>query len=311
MSKYTSFLFGITTLLAFALLTASASDAATSINKNPACKERKFAEKHAVATLFFGPNIRNIIATSNEYQEKDSFPFAGEATDLHFDVYHANGVEAGACLGSIQVKVDANSNERVEFAVEDFIAPVAGEGVGLLVRRGTLDVRKKFDIYLDIMDGQIRRIVWNKFAGLPNSSREMSPMRFVAGQHLLINYSGADPEGAEALIQVFKNDGTFVGVAREKVGPHSVMVTDSVRTLLYKDLLGNVINPSMLPADGEGYIKILGMGDPESERATLNLYKAAIPNSTEGRKFKHSDLMAATITWSRRNADLGALPLGK
>lgn len=281
------------------------------ITKSSECTKLDAGAKHAVATLFFGPNLRNVVATNNEYLEMDGFPFESKPTDIHFNVYLANGASAGKCLGSIKVHIDANTNESVQFAIEGYIPKVDGERIGLIERTGSLGKRKKFDIYVDVMDGGKRGVIWNNFIGLPNQSREMSPMRFLAGQHLLINYSGDNPAGAEARIQVFRNDGTFVGVAMEKVGPHSVTVTDSVRTLAYKDLKGTPVDVGKLPPDGGGYIKVQGLNATEALRATGNLFKAVTPNSMDGKKFRHSDLVRATITWSRRNAGLGGLKIGQ
>ena len=39
-------------------------------------------------------------------------------------------------------------------------------------------------------------------------------------------------------------------MAVEKIGPHSVVVTDSVRAPAFKDLNGKAIPAQMLPADG-------------------------------------------------------------
>ena len=282
-----------------------------SITKDENCKTYAIGDKHAVATLFFGDKLQNIVATNNEYLEMDGFAFESDATNIRFDVFKANGAEAGECLGGFDVAIDSNTNESAQFAIEDYIKKVEGEQIGLITRTGSMGVLKKFDIFVDVMADGKRSVIWNNFIGLPNKSAEMSPMRFYAGHHLLINYSGADAAGSEAQIQVFKNDGTFVGVATVKTGPQSVVVTDAVRTLEYKDAAGKSVAASDLPLDGMGYIKVLGLTDSEAQRATGNLYTAASPNSSEEAAFSHAALSRATITWSRRNGSHGQLQVGQ
>ncbi len=292
-------------------LAGSTAMADVKITKDATCKTYGSGDKHAVATLFFGENSRNVVATNNEYLEQDGLPFDSKPTSIRFDVFLANGSKAGECLGGINVKIDANTNESAQFAIEDYVKKVSGNRIGLITRTGSTGVRKKFDIYVDVMADGKRSVIWNNFIGLPNKSAEMSPMRFYAGHHLLINYSGSDAAGADANIQVFRNDGSFVGVSKVTVGPKSVLVTDSVRTLSYKDAAGKPVAADKLPADGNGYIKVSGMNKKEMQRATGNLYKAVAPNSGDGKKFMHSDLARATITWSRRNASLGKLKIGQ
>jgi len=290
---------------------ASSAQAGVSITKDANCKTYGAGDKHAVATLFFGANSKNIVATNNEYLEQDGLPYASKPTNIRFDVFLANGSKAGECLGGINVKIDPNTNESAQFAIEDYIKKVSGDRIGLITRTGSTGVQKKFDIFVDVMADGKRSTIWNNFIGLPNKSAEMSPMRFYSGHHLLINYSGSDAGGADASIQVFSNDGKFVGVTKVNVGPKSVLVTDSVRTLSYTDASGKAIAADNLPKDGMGYIKVTGVNDKEAQRATGNLYKAVAPNSMDGAKFTHADLARATITWSRRNAGLGKLKVGQ
>lgn len=292
-------------------LTSADVSAAVSISKDENCKSYAIGDKHAVATLFFGDNLKNIVATNNEYLEMDGFVFESAATNIRFDVFKANGDKAGECLGGINVTIDNNSNESVQFAIEDYIKNVEGNEIGLITRTGSTGVLKKFDLFVDVMADGKRSVIWNNFIGLPNKSAEMSPMRFYAGHHLMINYSGSDPAGSKAHVQVFKNDGSFVGVASVMTGPQSVVVTDAVRSLQYKDADGNPVASSDLPDDGMGYIKVLGLTDKESQRATGNLYTAASPNSVDDAKFDHTALSRGTITWSRRNGGHGRLKIGQ
>lgn len=258
---------------------------------------------HAATIIFFGNGIKNIIATTNEVQKQNG-TVVKQDTDITFDVWKANGANEGGCLGNIKVHIDGGTNDRAQIAIEDYLdTPASGQGV--MVRTGTLDIRKKFDNYVDISDNSGRSMIWNNFTGMPNKSRLMSAMRFVSGQHLAIYFTGGG-DTAEANIQVFKNDGTYVGVAKQLIGKNSSVVTDDVRSLAYIDANGDAV--TSLPADGEGYLKILGSTDSETEASCMVLYSEATPNATGG-AWSNAKLAQSTLTFARRNGDNDPLAL--
>lgn len=258
---------------------------------------------HAATIMFFGSGIKNVIATSNEFQKKDGVAIMQD-TDITFDVWEAKGASEGKCLGNVTVHIDGGTNDRAQVAIEDYLdTPASGQGV--LVRTGQLDVRKKFDNYVDITEADGRSMIWNNFTGMPNTSRLMSSMRFVAGQHLAIYYTGASGT-AEANIQLFKDDGTYVGVAKQQIGKNSAVITNDVRSLTYLDASGAMV--TSLPNDGEAYLKILGSGDNETEASCMVLYSEATPNATGG-AWSNAKLPQSTLTFARRNGGNDPLSL--
>lgn len=272
------------------------------VAKKGECTSRS-GGSHAATIMFFGSGVKNVIATSNEVQKKEGVAIMQD-TDITFDVWEAKGVNEGKCLGNITVHIDGGTNDRAQVAIEDYLdTPVSGQGV--LVRTGQLDVRKKFDNYVDITEADGRSMIWNNFTGMPNTSRLMSSMRFVAGQHLAIYYTGAG-DTAEANIQLFKDDGTYVGVAKQLIGKNSAVVTDDVRSLTYLDTTGATV--TSLPNDGEAYLKILGSTDSETEASCMVLYSEATPNATGG-AWSNSKLPQSTLTFARRNGGNDALGL--
>ncbi len=259
--------------------------------------------RHAATILFFGNGIQNVMATTNEIQKQNG-TVVKQDTNITFDVWKANGSNKGDCLGNIKVHIDGGTNHRAQVAIEDYLdTPTSGQGI--VVRTGQLDARKKFDNYVDINDNSGRSMIWNNFTGMPNKSRLMSAMRFVSGQHLAIYFTGIG-DTAEANIQVFKNDGTYVGVAKQLIGRNSAVVTDDVRSLAYIDANGDAV--TSLPADGEGYLKILGSTDSETEASCMVLYSEAIPNETGG-SWSNAKLVQSTLTFARRNGDNDPLAL--
>ena len=280
------------------------------ITANPGVCTPRTGGAHATTMMFFGSDIKNIIATTNELQ-KQAGAAVSQDTDVTFDVWQSNGENAGSCIGSVDVHIDGGTNERAEVVFEDLLTtPVSGQGV--LIRTGQLDVRKKFDSYVQVTDpgtGE-RQIIWNNFTGMPNASRLMSTMRFVSGQRLAIYYTGLAGTQAEANIQIFKNDGSFVGVATQTIGVHSVVVTDDVRSLVYKDLTGAVVAPASLPADGEGYLKVAGLNALETEASCMVVYSEATPDVSDG-AWDNRKLATATFTFARRNGGNDPLGLGE
>ena len=289
----------IKTVLSITLLAAtSQAQSATSITAtNGVCASRA-GSSHAATMMFFGADIQNVVAMTNEVQKQNGANVMQD-TDVTFDIWESNGANAGTCVGNIVVHIDGGTNERVEVVVEDhLLTPIAGQGV--MVRTGQLDVRKKFDAYVERNSGGKRRVIWNNFTGMPNPSRLMSALRFVSGQHLAIYYTGLDGTQAEANIQVFKNDGSFVGLATQTIGVHSTVVTDDVRSLSYKDLSGAAVAPSDLPADGEGYLKVIGLNALETEASCMVIYAKALPDTAAG-AWDNAALATATFSFARRN----------
>jgi len=257
---------------------------------------------HAASILFFGNTLKNTIATSNEVQ-KQSGTLVSQDTDVTFDVWQSNGLSEGTCIGNITVHIDGGSNARAQISIEDYL-PTPTSGQGVLVRSGQLDLRKKMDSYVDVVDATTgeRQMVWSNFTGLPNKSRVMSAMRFVSGQHLAIYFTGTTSNNstAKALIQLFKNDGTYLGVATQQIGKNSAVVTDDTRSLLYIGAGGIPLTAAQLPSDGGGYLKILGANEGDTEASCLIIYTEAAPSVANG-AWSNDKLAQATLTFARRN----------
>ncbi len=286
------------------------AQAAVSITgTNGTCTPRS-GSGHASTIMFFDSTVKNVVATNNEFQRAQAGgddPIS-RATNLTFDVWQSNGTTEGTCVGNIVVTIDAATNERAEIVVEDHLTtPTSGSGV--LVRTGQTDVRGKIDTYVETNDGASRRIIWNNFTGIPNASRLMSGLRFAAGQHLAIYYTGSTAT-AEAKIQLFDNAGNFIGVADEIIGKHSSIITDDVLSLAYKDLQGNAIAADKIPKDGEGYLRILGQDDDETEASCMIIYTKAKPDEANG-AWDNTKLASTTITFARRNGGNDPLTLGE
>ncbi len=265
------------------------------------CTSRS-GSSHAASILFFGNNIKNTIATSNEVQ-KVGGALVSQDTDVTFDVWKSNGLSEGECIGNITVHIDGGTNQRAQVSIEDYL-PTPTSGNGVLVRSGQLDLRKKIDSYVDVTDATTgeRQMVWSNFTGLPNKSRVMSAMRFVSGQHLAIYFTGTTSNNttAKALIQLFKNDGTYVGVATQQIGKNSAVITDDTRSLLFIGTGGVPLAASQLPADGEGFLKILGANEGDTEASCLIVYTEAAPNVANA-AWSNDKLAQATLTFARRN----------
>lgn len=282
----------------------SAVQAATTITGTDGVCTSRAGAGHASTVTFFGSSIRNVIATNNEFQRQEGVPISKD-TNLTFDVWQSNGTAEGTCVGNILVTIDGGSNQRAEIVLEEHLTtPTAGTGV--MVRTGSLDARSKIDTYVETDTDGTRRIIWNNFTGIPNASRLMSGMRFAAGQHLAIYYTGGTAE-ATAKIQLYDNAGKFIGVATELIGQNSSVVTDDVLTLSYKDLDGNSIAASTIPKEGGGYLRILGLDDDETEASCMILYTKAKPDVAGG-AWDNIKLASTTITFARRNG--GNDPLG-
>lgn len=290
---------GISTSQAAATITAD--DDAT------ACVPRT-GSGHASTIMFFGSDVKNIVATTNEFQRQGGTA-VGQDTNLSFDVWSSNGTEQGTCIGQITVQIDAGTNERAEVIIEDYLS-TPSSGTGVLVRTGQLDARSKLDAYVQTESGGKRRIIWNNFTGIPNTSRLMSGLRMTSGQHLAIYFTGQDDRQAEANIQAFSNKGEFIGVATQQIGSHSSVITDDVMSLSYKDLDGNDVPASALPKDGEGYLRILGRVDDEIEASCMIVYTKAEPGVASG-AWDNSKLASATISFARRNGGNDPLDLGE
>ncbi len=299
-------LLGITCLMGN-ISTLHATSSVTATDDPTVCVPRT-GSGHASTIMFFGTNIKNIVATTNEFQRKGGSAIS-QRTHLSFDVWKSNGTGKGTCIGQILVHIDGGTNERIEVAIEDYLTtPTTGTGV--LVRTGELDVRKKIDAYIQTEKGGKRRIIWNNFTGIPNKSRLMSGLRFTSGQHLAIYFTGQDDRQAEANIQVFSNAGKFVGVATQKIGSHSSVVTDDVMSLAYKDLDGKAVDAAKLPKDGEGYLRILGRVNDEIEASCMILYSKAKPGVANG-AWDNGKLASSTISFARRNGNNDPLAIGE
>jgi hypothetical protein len=137
-------------------------------------------------------------------------------------------------------------------------------------------------------------------------------MRFGSGEHLAFMYTG--PAGTEAHpeIQIFDNAGNFVGVNSDVVvGPNSTFITDNVRSLGYKDIYGNPIPASAIPADGESYLKVLGLDDDETEASCMVVYTRAKIGSNRSTSWKNKKLKTSTLTYARRNGGNDPLVIGQ
>ncbi|RLA58244.1 MAG: hypothetical protein DRQ78_12380 [Epsilonproteobacteria bacterium] len=283
----------------------SAQAAVTITGTDDFCTSRSDSP-HASTIMFFGDDIRNVVATNNEFQifqEGGDNPIFQD-TNMTLDVW-----SEGTCVGSILVTIDAATNERAEVIIEDHLN-TPNSGVGVLVRTGKLDVRSKIDTYIDT--GTIagnRRIIWNNFTGIPNNSRLMSGMRVAAGQHLAAYYTGADAT-ATAQIQMYNNEGEFIGVTEQIMARHAAVITNDVLSLSYKDLEGNAVDASKLPKDGEGYIRIRGNEMEAIGASCMILFTKAKPDVAGG-AWSNDNLSTTTITYARRNGDNDPLAAGE
>ena len=296
-----------------ALGSAVAMGAVTVTGTDGACTSRS-GTGHKAAIVFFGEDIRNVISTNNEYQEQGGVPIAGAATNVTFDVWSGNDGAAGTCIGNVNIQIDAGTNEGAQIALEDYLN-TPDRGSGVMVRTGSLDSRGKIDIYVDLISGKhddTRQVIWNNFVGMPNASRLMSSMRFGSGEHLAFMYTG--PAGTEAHpeVQIFDNDGSFVGVNSDiVVGPNSTFISNNVRGLGYKDIYGNPIDDDDLPADGDAYLKVLGLDDDETEASCMVVYTKAKTNDTRTKAWGNKHLKSATLTYARRNGGNDPLMIGQ
>jgi len=295
-------------------LSGTASMAAVTVTGTDGVCTSRSGTGHAAAVVFFGDEIRNVISTNNEYQEQGGVPIAGSMTNVTFDVWSGNGAQAGTCLGNVNIQISAGTNEAAQIALEDHLSTPA-DGTGVMIRTGSLDARKKIDIYVDVISGKksdTRQVVWNNFVGMPNTSRLMSSMRFGSGEHLAFMYTG--PAGTEAHpeIQIFDNAGNFIGVNSDVVvGPNSTFVTGNVRALGYKDLYGNPVAASDIPADGDSYLKVLGLDDDETEASCMVVYTKAKMDSDKTKSWDNKHLKSATLTYARRNGGNDPLVIGQ
>jgi hypothetical protein len=285
---------------------------------------------HAHATAFFNrKTMKNIVSTNNEFQSVGGTP-SSQDTNLRLDIWKGNykivGYNnkasdvvslPGTCIGHIEVHIPGGTNQSAQFAIEDYLkTPKYGQGV--IVRTGQLDVRKKFDIFVDIKKryGQ-RQIVWNNFVGMPNPSGEMSMMRFERGQHFSCVNSG-ETQGT-LQFQVFDVDGDFIGVTDGcDSAPKSVHVTPDVTTLDYSDLSGNPVDVSS--AIGRGFIKMSGRPNADNGGAASPFTSAVALYATTSTRWpswnpywldKNYKLSKSTITFARRNAGNDTLNLGE
>lgn len=305
--KISKVVLGSLVLLGSSISTVYAASSITATDDSTACVPRT-GSGHASTIMFFGSEIKNIVATTNEFQRKDGTAIS-QPTDLSFDVWKSNGADKGACIGHIDVHIDGGTNERVELIIEDYLS-TPSSGTGVLVRTGNMDARKKLDAYIQTDKAGKRRIIWNNFTGIPNTSRLMSGLRMTSGQHLAIYFTGQDDRQAEANIQAFTNAGKFIGVAKQTIGSHSSVITDDVMSLSYKDLDGKAVPASALPKDGEGYLRILGRADDETEASCMILYTKAMPGVAMG-AWNNTKLASTTISFARRNGGNDPLALGE
>ena len=285
---------------------------------------------HAHATAFFNKRtMKNIVTTNNEFQSVGGTP-TSQDTNLRLDIWKGNykivGYNnkaldvvslPGTCIGHIEVHIPGGTNQSAQFAIEDYLkTPKYGQGV--IVRTGQLDVRKKFDIFVDIKKRyRQRQIVWNNFVGMPNPSGEMSMMRFERGQHFSCVNSG-ETQGT-LQFQVFDVDGDFMGVTDGcDSAPKSVHVTPDVTTLDYSDLNGNPVDVSS--AIGRGFIKMSGRPNAGNGGAASPFTSAVALYATTSTRWpswnpywldKNYKLGKSTITFARRNAGNDTLNLGE
>jgi len=285
---------------------------------------------HAHATAFFNKRLmRNVIATNNEFQTVGGTPTSRD-TNLRLDVWKGNYKVVGkrnspdsvislpgTCIGHITVHIPGGTNKGAQFAIEDYLdTPKKGHGV--IVRTGQLDVRSKFDIFVDLkMPRGFRKIVWNNFVGMPNPSGEMSMMRFERGQHFSCVNSGETQGSLQ--FQVFDVNGDFLGVTEGcDSAPKSVHVTPDVTTLKYYDLNGNRVN--VKSAIGRGIVKMSGRPNADNGGAAspftsaVAIYKTAHKKRAPWFSYwtdKNIQLYSSTITFARRNAGNDTLDIGQ
>ena len=285
---------------------------------------------HAHATAFFNKRLmKNVIATNNEFQSVGGVATSRD-TDVRFDIWkgnykivgYSNDPDSvvslpGTCIGHISVHIPAGSNQSAQFAIEDYLkTPRKGQGV--IVRTGQLDVRSKFDIFVDLKKRfGYRQIVWNNFVGMPNPSGEMSMMRFERGQHFSCVNSGETQGSLQ--FQIFDVNGDFVGVTEGcDSAPKSVHVTPDVTTLDYYDLNGNPVDVSS--AIGRGFVKMSGRPNAENGGNASPFTSAVAIYQTASTRYeswmpywldKNYQLYSSTITFARRNAGNDTLDLGQ
>ncbi len=285
---------------------------------------------HAHATAFFNKKLmKNVIATNNEFQAVGGNSTSRD-TNLRLDVWKSNYKIVGnrnsadsvislpgTCIGHITVHIPGGSNKGAQFAIEDYLdTPKKGQGV--IVRTGQLDVRSKFDIFVDLKRPRgHRQIVWNNFVGMPNPSGEMSMMRFERGQHFSCVNSG-ETQGT-LQFQVFDVNGDFLGVTEGcDSAPKSVHVTPDVTTLKYYDLNGNRVN--VKSAIGRGIVKMSGRpnadngGSASPFTSAVAIYKTAHKRRAPWFRYwtdKNIQLYSSTITFARRNAGNDTLDIGQ
>jgi hypothetical protein len=132
----------------------------------------------------------------------------------------------------------------------------------------------------------------------------------ISGQHLAIYFTGQNDRQAEANIQAYTNAGKFIGVATQAIGSYSSIITDDVMSLNYKDLDGKDIDKSMLPKDGKGYLRIVGLATDETEASCMILYTKAKPDVAGG-AWDNSKLASTTISYARRNGGNDPLQVGE
>lgn len=285
---------------------------------------------HAHATAFFNKKLmKNVVATNNEFQSVDGSSTSRD-TELRLDIWKGNNEQVGnsnspdsivslpgTCIGHITVHIPGGTNKGAQFAIEDYLkTPRKGQGV--IVRTGQLDVRSKFDIFVDLKKPYgYRQIVWNNFVGMPNPSGEMSMMRFERGQHFSCVNSG-ETQGT-LQFQVFDVDGDFVGVTEGcDSAPKSVHVTPDVTTLDYYDLSGNPVDVSS--AIGRGFVKMTGRpnvengGNASPFTSAVAIYKTASTKRESWMPYwtdKNYQLYNSTVTFARRNAGNDTLDIGQ
>ncbi len=281
---------------------------------------------HAHATAFFNKKkMRNIVATNNEFQSVGGVSTSRD-TELRLDVWKGNleingpgDVTSlpGTCIGHIKVSIPGGVNKGAQFAIEDYLnTPKYGQGV--IVRTGQLDVRSKFDLFVDLKKPfGYRQIVWNNFVGMPNPSGEMSMMRFERGQHFSCINSG-ETQGT-LQFQVFDVNGDFLGVTEGcDSAPKSAHITADVTTLDYVDLDGNPVD--VTGAIGRGIVKMSGRpnadngGNASPFTSAVAIYKTANTKHESWFRFwvkNNIQLYSSTITFARRNAGNDTLEIGQ
>ncbi len=282
---------------------------------------------HAHATAFFNKSkMKNIVATNNEFQSVGGVSTSRD-TELRLDIWkgnfkigdNADSIESlpGSCIGHIIINIPGGSNQGAQFAIEDYLrTPKYGQGV--IVRTGQLDVRSKFDLFVDLKRPfGYRQIVWNNFVGMPNPSGEMSMMRFERGQHFSCVNSG-ETQGT-LQFQVFDVNGDFLGVTEGcDSAPKSVHITADVTTLDYVDLDGNPVDVS--GAIGRGIVKMSGRPNTDNGGKASPFTSAVAIYKTESTRYEpwfrfwvknNIQLYNSTVTFARRNAGNDTLNIGQ